>query len=367
MNYRNKILPFIIIAFIAFIIVSNTRMLSYAQESYTQINNNIAGINSIEIEHLTFNTLMAFPEKALSDSNNLSSIYDESKITVNEFKNILEELYKNNFVLVDIYDIIDITNNTIKQSNLPKDKKPLILSFDNVSYKSNYQNLGEIDKLIIDRNNNLASYTTKKSIQDRVQYDNEFELILENFIKKHNDFSFNNARGIIFLTGENGVLGYNTNHKNASSKYEQKRVSEVIKKLKSLGWRFGSNNYSYKSISTKNDLEFAKELSLWNQEIKSLIGDTNIFAFPYGEYSENNVSKLELLLTNGFKIFFTNSFENTITQSKDIFFMNRKEVNGNTLRNNSQQFENLFDCKKVYDNEFRKVKFNSNKNQTINK
>ena len=40
--------------------------------------------------------------------------------------------------------------------------------------------------------------------------------------------------------------------------------------------------------------------------------------------------------------------------------MNRKEVNGQTLRNNSEQLKHLFDCKKVYDKEYRKVKFNSN-------
>ena len=94
-----------------------------------------------------------------------------------------------------------------------------MLSFDNVTYKSNYQNIGEIDKIIIDRNNNIATYSTKKSIQDRIQYNNEFVVILENFIKQHPDFSHNNARGIIFLSGENGILGYNTNHKNASFKY----------------------------------------------------------------------------------------------------------------------------------------------------
>ena len=177
-----------------------------------------------EIFSLSFNTLMAFPEKALGDNNNLSASFDESKITTTEFKNILYELYKNNYVLISTNQIID--SKTLEQIplKLPKNKKPILLVFDNVSYKSNYQNLGEIDKIIIDRNNNLATYTTKKSIQDRVAYDNEFILILENFIKQFPDFSFNGAKGIIFLTGENGILGYNTNHKNASSKYESKRV-----------------------------------------------------------------------------------------------------------------------------------------------
>ena len=311
-----------------------------------------------EIFSLSFNTLMAFPEKALGDNNNLSASFDESKITTTEFKNILYELYKNNYVLISINQIID--SKTLKQIplKLPKNKKPILLVFDNVSYKSNYQNLGEIDKIIIDRNNNLATYTTKKSIQDRVAYDNEFILILENFIKQFPDFSFNGAKGIIFLTGENGILGYNTNHKNASSKYESKRVSEVIKKLKSLGWQFGCNNYSYKLDSSLSDMEFAKDLSLWNAEVSPLIGTTNLYAYPYGENDENS-SKQELLITSGFKIFFECGDPNPIQKVSDTYHFYYYKINGKALRENTQILDKLFTCEKVYDYHYRTVPFKS--------
>lgn len=312
-----------------------------------------------EIFSLSFNTLMAFPEKALGDNNNLSASFDESKITITEFKNILYELYKNNYVLISTNQIID--SKTLEQIplKLPKNKKPILLVFDNVSYKSNYQNLGEIDKIIIDRNNNLATYTTKKSIQDRVAYDNEFILILENFIKQFPDFSFNGAKGIIFLTGENGILGYNTNHKNASSKYESKRVSEVIKKLKSLGWQFGCNNYSYKLDSSLSDMEFAKDLSLWNAEVSPLIGTTNLYAYPYGENDENS-SKQELLITSGFKIFFECGDPNPIQKVSDTYHFYYYKINGKTLRENAQILDKLFTCEKVYDYHYRTVPFKSN-------
>lgn len=311
-----------------------------------------------EIFSLSFNTLMAFPEKALGDNNNLSASFDESKITISEFKNILYELYKNNYVLISINQIID--SKTLEQIplKLPKNKKPILLVFDNVSYKSNYQNLGEIDKIIIDRNNNLATYTTKKSIQDRVAYDNEFILILENFIKQFPDFSFNGAKGIIFLTGENGILGYNTNHKNASSKYESKRVSEVIKKLKSLGWQFGCNNYSYKLDSSLSDMEFAKDLSLWNAEVSPLIGTTNLYAYPYGENDENS-SKQELLITSGFKIFFECGDPNPIQKVSDTYHFYYYKINGKTLRENARILDKLFTCEKVYDYHYRTVPFKS--------
>lgn len=311
-----------------------------------------------EIFSLSFNTLMAFPEKALGDNNNLSASFDESKITTTEFKNILYELYKNNYVLISTNQIID--SKTLEQIplKLPKNKKPILLVFDNVSYKSNYQNLGEIDKIIIDRNNNLATYTTKKSIQDRVAYDNEFILILETFIKQFPDFSFNGAKGIIFLTGENGILGYNTNHKNASSKYESKRVSEVIKKLKSLGWQFGCNNYSYKLDSSLSDMEFAKDLSLWNAEVSPLIGTTNLYAYPYGENDENS-SKQELLTTSGFKIFFECGDPNPIQKVSDTYHFYYYKINGKALRENTQILDKLFTCEKVYDYHYRTVPFKS--------
>lgn len=321
---------------------------------------NIKAKENNNIEFLAFSTLMAFPEKALDKNNNLSSAYDETKITINEFNNILNELYENNCILIDIYDLIDKDSMTLKE--ISTDKKPIVFIFNNVFYKSNYQNLGEIDKLIIDRNNNLASYTTKKSIQDRVQYENEFELILEKFIKSHPDFSYNNARGIIFLTGENGILGYKTNHKNAGYKYESKKVAEVIKKLKNLGWKFGSNNYYSESKNTVNNLEFAKDISLWNQEVKSLIGNTNLYSFNSAETKEDTTQKIELLLTNGFDIFFEISNESSIEKINNYFQIKCKNVNGYSLRNSNNIFNNLFDCETVYDHENRQIEYSNDNN-----
>lgn len=353
MNYKHikkTILILFVTLFTILVINNNT------------INYNIYATEKIspytgEIEILSFETLMSFPEKALSENNSYSTLYDETKITTQEFQNILSQLYENNYVIVDIYDIIDRETLTKKQLYLPTNKKPIILTFDNVSYKSNYQNLGQIDKIIIDRNNNLASYTTKKSIQDRIQYNNEFMLILENFINTHKDFSLNNARGIIFFSGENGILGYNTNNKNTSSKYEKKRVIEVIKKLKNLGWKFGANNYSYTDENLKNNMELAKDLSLWNNEIKSIVGDTKLYSFSCPDSNNLSHEKLELLIANGYKIFFENNTSSSTILSKDICFVKTKRVCGNSLRNHAYIFENLFNSNLIYNHNSRLLQY----------
>lgn len=42
--------------------------------------------SSPQIHHLAFNTLMAFPDKALDPKNKLCSRFDLEKVTINEFK-----------------------------------------------------------------------------------------------------------------------------------------------------------------------------------------------------------------------------------------------------------------------------------------
>lgn len=308
--------------------------------------------NNLNISVLSFNTLMAFPEKALSQNNKLNNTFDREKITTFEFEKILQSLYKNNYILVNIFDILETKNNEVKidTNSLPKHKKPIVLSFENVTYKSNYQNHGEIDKIIIDRNNKIATYTTKKSIQDRIQYDNEFLVILENFISTYPDFSFGNAKGLIFFSGEHGLLGYNTNQKNASSRYEIERVTEIVEVLRNNGWVFGCNNYKYSSDIQKSLLEFKKELSLWQKEILPIIKTTPLYSFPKGEL---DTTKLEELSSNNFNIFFYDDYESKINTTNNHVLISKIPINGESLRNKQSELSKFFDCNSVYDTEHR--------------
>lgn len=331
---------FLLIIFtILIIFVNNFFIVVHAQETN-------------EIHILSFNTLMAFPDKALNPKNKLSAKFDEEKITPKEFEKILQFLYLKNYCLVSIYDLINPNELSInpRPTNFPNDKIPLILTFDNVSYKSNYQNHGEVDKIIIDRKGNFATYTTKKSIQDRIQYDNEFLVILENFVDKYPDFSFRGAKGIIFLSGENGILGYNTNTKSANSKYEIERATEVVTMLKRKGWTFGSNNYKYIIDSNKSEIEFKKELMLWQNEVASIVGETPLYSCPKGYLDSTKLSELK---SNNYKIILHNILESTPKISNSQIILPTKKINGQTLRNNSIDLEQYFDCKSVYDTEHR--------------
>lgn len=325
-----------------------------------------------DIEHLFTHCLLAFPEQALNPKNNMSKNYDKDCITPSEFNKVLTQLYNNNYVLVDIDSVYAIENGVSvkKQLFLPKNKKPLIFSFDDVNYDSKKQNKGMVDKIILDRNNNIATYTSKKSIQDRVSYDNEFITILESFIKLHPDFSFNGARGVICLTGYDGILGYRTQKNNANCKYEAKKAIKLVNKLKSLGWKFACHTYGHYHMNKISDMEFAKEISYWQNEVEPIIGKTNIYVYPYGEWdvvdsSGNITAKHQMLLDAGFKLFCgvgTKTFYNYIpigTKSTHTLLMDRKPIDGYSLRHRAEDYAHLFNTNTVYDSVNRTIPITS--------
>ncbi len=324
-----------------------------------------------EIEHLFTHCLLAFPEQALNPKNSMSKDYDRDCLTPTEFKRILSSLYNNNYVLIDIDSIYEVKNGiTVKKKlMLPQGKKPLIFSFDDVNYDSKKKNKGMVDKIILDRNNQIATYTSKQSIAKRVSYDNEFVTIMEAFIKNHPDFSFNGARGVINLTGYDGILGYRTQKSNATNRYEIKKATEVVTKLKNLGWKFASHSYGHYHMKNITDMEFAKEVQNWQNEVAPIIGETAIYVYPYGEWEvktdNNELSyKHKLLLDAGFKLFLGVGGKNFFgyvpigSGENHTLLMDRKSIDGRTLRSNKVQYSHLFNCEEVYDNINRTIPFN---------
>lgn len=347
-------------------------ILSLIKYNSNQIKNkNLVEYNG-DVEHLFTHCLLAFPEMALHPKNPLSADYDRDCLTPSEFKKILLALYNNNYVLVDIESVYENVDGVCKKKTLylPAGKKPLIFSFDDCNYDTKKKNRGMVDKIILDRNNNIATYTSKQTIAERVSYDNEFIPILENFVKTYPDFSHNGAKGLICLTGYDGILGYRTQKSNATSRYEIKKALEVVSKLKKLGWKFACHTYGHYHMKQISDMEFAKEVYSWQNEVEPIIGKTSIYVYPYGEWevvdSNGEICyKHQLLLDSGFELFCgvgAKTFYSYVpigTKEKHTLFMDRKPIDGRTLRALGEYYSHLFNAEDVYDHTNRTVPFRS--------
>lgn len=318
----------------------------YQDATYQSLKNDWVKHNG-EISHLSLYPLITRPKIDLGDSTSLSSTLYEDYLTPTEFKNILSALYNNNYILVDIYDVFGVTNTTVtkKELYLPEGKKPLLLTFEDVCYTKAQKSKGSVDKLILDRKHRLASYTSKKAIQDRVSYEEECITLLESFIATHPDFSHHGARAIITLSGEEGILGYRTQKSNANSRYDIKKALEVVTKLKNLGYRFASAGYSHDSITSMNTLERNKNLYNWQEEVGKIVGATPIY---YLSYNDLTLTKevLQSLQEYGYTLII-GALDTPDTQLSRLFLC------GRTLLNSTDTLSPFFDASKVYDKETR--------------
>ena len=316
-----------------------------------------------EIKHLTTNCLLAFPQQALSVNNPQHEHLDKNHLTPTEFENILFSLYTNNYILISPDSIFRNNNGVITKPTLwlPSNKKPLILSFNNCGYVNN-KNKGLIDKIILDRNGNLATFTSKQTISERVSYDNEFITILEHFVKTYPDFSFNGAKGLICLNGENGILGYKTQKNNATSRYEIKKALQVISKLKNSGWTFACSGYTIENLEKISDVEFSKTISDWINNVEPIVGKTKIFVSNCSFDSLNNTNsanlsyKQQLLINYGFELFCQIGTDKPLNHN-NILIMEQQKLNGETLR--TINFLNMFNNEQVYDHLNRTKPFRS--------
>lgn len=129
--------------------------------------------------------------------------------TVSEFKKMIQSMYEKGYVLVSPHDMAVVNDDgTMSRGKimLPEGKIPFVLSEDDVSYYHYMDDDGFATKLVIDDNGDIKC-EYKKADGTVVTGDYDVVPILDSFIKQHPDFSYHGRKGILAMTGYNGVLG----------------------------------------------------------------------------------------------------------------------------------------------------------------
>lgn len=305
------------------------------------------------VEHIFFHSLVIYPELAF-DGDSMSEGYENWMVTVSEFKKILEALYKRNYILISIEDLykMDQDNSTIQKKELflPKGKRPLILSIDDANYYEYMKDDGFAKKLIIDDNHNVTALVKGLNGRFEERRDGDVVPIVDDFIRQHPDFSFRGARGIIGVTGYEGILGYRTNDQDSST-YEEdlQKVKEVVQQLKETGWIFASHSYSHRDLK-KMGVKFVQEdTRLWKEQIQSIIGSSNIYIFPFGSRVSQGDDRYQVLVNGGFRVFCGVGGHPYLQYDVNGLFMDRKHIDGYALKHQRALLKDLFDVESIID------------------
>ncbi|MDD6793822.1 MAG: hypothetical protein PUE01_00170 [Clostridiaceae bacterium] len=264
------------------------------------------------MEHIFFHSLIVYPQLAFDDKGHPASGCNTWFVTVDEFKKMLPQLKERGYVLVGIND---------------------------VNYYDYMKPDGFAEKLVVDDNNEVFTLVKNMEGKEEITRDGDLVPILDDFIKDNPEFSYKGAKGTLAVTGYEGALGYRLDSE--SSKEEAKKTAKA---LKADGWTFASHSFThngdgyFQGVQNYDNLQY--DFNKWNELIKPIVGETNIYISPFGAMLEG--SNINLVPENGFDIYCNVSRFPEDEYSGNLIITPRYNIDGYTLFNCKDSLNKLF-------------------------
>ncbi len=327
-----------------------------------------------EVVNLSFHLLIADPARAWEDEDYGDS-YNRNFVTTGEFEKILEQLYSNDYVLVDYNDFISITqdengNNvyTAKKMYLPMGKKPLMITETQVNY---YQYMTDSDgdgnpdkdaagfasRLLVDENGQLTCELVDSS-GNTVRGNYDLVPILESFIQEHEDFSFGGARAVLAVSGYDGIFGYriDADGREKGVDYYNQQVTEatkVVNALREKGYILACYTYENEAYGDYNATEIQADLAKWSSEITPVLGATDVLVYARNSDIGDTYAgaAYEALKSAGFHYYlgFCKAKSPWAEVGGEYVRQGRQLVTGYSMTYNPDYFQGMFDPLTVLD------------------
>lgn len=255
------------------------------RDSYKTTMENLVEYTPEQVVNLSVQILIADASRAFVDPN-YGGGYKRNFITTDEFSNLLEELYSNGYVLVDMDDLVTELNGdgfssySAKTISLPQGKKPLMLTQTQVNYYTymvdpdgdgiaDKNGAGFASRLILENGELRNEMVTASG--ETVTGNFDMVPILEDFIEAHPDFSYHGARPILAVTGYNGIFGYRNTTLN--------EVTPILEALRSKGYTIAFYTFANADYNASTIPEISAELSHWEERIVPVLGSTDMLVY----------------------------------------------------------------------------------------
>lgn len=329
-----------------------------------------------KITHVFFHTLIRDTSKAF-DGDSKSGGYNQVMTTISEFNKIIQTLYDKGYVLVSPHDMATVNKDgTMSRGKImvPEGKIPFVLSQDDVSYYHYMDGDGYASRLVIDDNGEVkAEYIEDDGSVSVGDYD--MVPLLDDFIKEHPDFSYHGRKGILAMTGYDGVLGYRTDiaykdkqnlqddqkafldsHPDFDYDQDVKDAKKVADAMKAEGWEFASHTWGHRNATTSTAEELETDDKKWKSYVAPILGDTDMVIFAFGAdigdwegYSSDN-AKFAYYKKAGYNYFCNVDSSQYFVQITDQYFrQGRRNLDGYRMYYNPDMLSDLFDVSEVWD------------------
>lgn len=310
------------------------------------------------VTHVFYHSLVVDTGRAFRGDH--AKGYKDYMVTAKELGEQLEQMRERGYVLVHPHRLFDVQDGSMEPRTLrlPRGKKPLVLSIDDVSYYSYADGHGFASDLFVAGDGRVRNhYTDAKGRTHVGAFD--VSTVLDDFVREHPDFSYRGDKGTMALTGYEGVLGYRTSlrsHGNTAKTRQQiTQAKKVATALRKDGWKFASHSWGHLNFTDTSLARIKADSQRWDREVRPVIGDTDQFIYPFGAdiagpepYSRDN-AKYRHLRERGFRYFFPvdGSSLHWVQPSQDSLRMARINIDGLSLTrassDSSSPLHSLFD------------------------
>lgn len=328
-----------------------------------------------EVTHVFYHTLIKDTSKAF-DGDYKEADYNQVMTTIDEFNKITETMYEKGYVMVSIYDMVKADENgnmTRGEILLPPGKIPFVLSQDDVCYYHYMDGDGYASRLIVDDKGKVRNEYIEDDGSVSVG-DYDMVPLIDRFVEEHPDFSYRGAKGIVALTGYNGILGYRTDisyetrpddldqnkvdwlnsHPDFNLDTEREEAKKVAQAMKEEGWVFASHTWGHLNVSQISLERLQADTQKFKENVDPLIGGTDIIIFAFGAdltgVEDYSGDKFEYLKSQGYNYYCNVDSSKYYVQLRDRYFrMGRRNLDGYRMYYNPDLLTDLFDASSVFD------------------
>ena len=328
-----------------------------------------------QVTHVFYHTLIRDTGKAF-DGDYKTGDYDQVMTTIDEFNQITQSMYDKGYVMVSIYDMATADENGNMNAGeilLPPGKVPFVLSQDDVCYYHYMDGDGFATKLIVDDEGKIRNEYTEDDGSISVG-DYDVVPLIDRFVEEHPDFSYRGAKGIVALTGYNGILGYRTDssyetrpddldadkvrwldaHPDFNLNTERENAARVAQAMKDEGWLFASHTWGHQNVSQVSLERLQADTQKFKENVDPLIGGTDIIIFACGadltSVEDYSGEKFEYFKSQGYNYYCNVDSSQYFVQIRSNYFrQGRRNLDGYRMYYNPELLSDLFDAQSVFD------------------
>jgi hypothetical protein len=261
------------------------------------------------VEGLFVHPLVIHPRLAFT-SDTLGVGFQDNFVTALEFRRLLASLWRKGWTLVDVHRA------ATGRVRVPVGRKPLVLSEDDVNYYRYFRGRGLATRLLLAGNRVLAR------LPNRRLTDQDVVPLVEEEIARHPAFSADGARGVLGVTGYEGLFGEHHPRRPAA----RARLSALADWLTTHGWTIASHTWGHINLTTNSLSSIAWDTRRWKKEAVPLLGHTDVLIYPFGAVPTD--AGIRQLARAGFTIQLDIDITARLEHRDGAIVMSRRHVDG---------------------------------------